>query len=732
MSNYLRENFPRAAALPRTVLQSTSVETLRKTSNVMRYWDQFVSRHEVAARQVVTVSDVVGYMFFRVLGNTDEHLSGSLSLASFLNGEAACLERGLKLRAESGEVDLQCREFRKDLFFKNAIAHLQKEHSENLKCVHARPIWFEDEERLLAAASADTAGLQDRALIRLLLNSGSRGASIVQIRWNEHIWYEEADFDGRPALHIKIPGSKTLDGTDLVVVLKDEACEDVKKWVDRRRKIHTGLENKTLFITRYGEELSPPGITMMIRRLSTFAGYGEGFFTAHSGRMGYACRVTAEEYSKGHTTVDIFDRLASMGLWAHGSKAIQGYCQTSVRRYFDGRRPLTWEQFKLLSPEILHHLHPLNSVIRRQPVWFEHDQEVLYRICESLGLEGMRTTANQARLRRAIGQRMYRGSEPFRSFVDSLETGKGSRCEHAMAVVSLMIELGYLSDVKSFDSISVTELYAVREKLVSAPGEVRRSRKQTLCKMARQVRAHKLVDVASAIERQNRLKRRTRNKQVDVGHLAYKRAVILGYPAHEASAQEVRDLPRLEDLPDYPQSPSPSSSSDRPLYPPSPVASATSLTLPSHISVSSRISETSFSLGSMSPLSLSSGSCESPLPASQSVVGTSESHLDPSAYARVMRETMVRTIREHGVEVNRNVSSLPPVTPPRGSHTNPSGGTARAWTPSSSSNSQARGQPMTPHTSAAPAHTPSTSSTTRETGWRESAEQLGWKRPKWF
>ena len=46
--------------------------------------------------------------------------------------------------------------------------------------VHNRPIWFQDERRLIEATSTCTIGLEDRALIRVLVHSGAEAHDASQ------------------------------------------------------------------------------------------------------------------------------------------------------------------------------------------------------------------------------------------------------------------------------------------------------------------------------------------------------------------------------------------------------------------------------------------------------------------------------------------------------------------------------------------------------------------------
>jgi len=91
----------------------------------------------------------------------------------------------------------------------------------------------------------------------------------------------------------------------------------------------------------------------------------KGFFTSHSGRMGYGSRVAAKILSQGGNVQEIYGRLGLTGLWSPNSSAIERYCDTRVRRFFDGDIRLLWVEFKRLSPETMHGLSHINEPRKR-------------------------------------------------------------------------------------------------------------------------------------------------------------------------------------------------------------------------------------------------------------------------------------------------------------------------------------------------------------------------------
>ena len=63
-------------------------------------------------------------------------------------------------------------EVKANTFFKNTCFQIRQRLGESFDAVHAPPIWYTDEERLIRATSVCTMGLQDRVLIRTLIHTG--------------------------------------------------------------------------------------------------------------------------------------------------------------------------------------------------------------------------------------------------------------------------------------------------------------------------------------------------------------------------------------------------------------------------------------------------------------------------------------------------------------------------------------------------------------------------------
>ncbi len=72
-------------------------------------------------------------------------------------------------------------------------------------------------------------------------------------------------------------------------------------------------------------------------------------------------------FSRGREVSDVYARAGASGLWAQRSSAIARYCDFRARRFFEGESAISFEEFKVAEPEVLHGLAPLPSVQRRPP-----------------------------------------------------------------------------------------------------------------------------------------------------------------------------------------------------------------------------------------------------------------------------------------------------------------------------------------------------------------------------
>jgi hypothetical protein len=399
----------------------------------------------------------------------------------------------------------------------------------------------------LAAIGADTSGLQDKALIRLLIASGARAASLIKMRVNEHVHEITTPLDDMPALRMEIPGSKVPNGEAYHAYISGDAYNDIMAWVERRRRLYPRCPY--LFCTGVGSQLSTCGITMMLSRLSEKAGYGYGFFTAHSGRMGYACRRAAYEYCRGNSTHDVLDELATLGHWAFGSPVILSYVKTSIQRFFFNNRSISWEEFQALPPTVLHELDGLGNVENRGNTRYKQDLTVLHRICASLDLQHLLNSQDQYLIRRQIARRMYRDNSAFRLYVDSINpSGRGG--DFAIKVVPLLVEHRMLGFGRPFENLTREELDMITRAIAyRQPGGVprdqdgRRIRRPQAAQLPRQVRHHEVETLEEARALRRRLRRRYADRQVNIVYFADGREAVLTYPPRDANVVHVRNLP---------------------------------------------------------------------------------------------------------------------------------------------------------------------------------------------
>ena len=174
------------------------------------------------------------FSIYEHMSTTDDAYAGVLSMSTFLN------ELKLLIRVfgeHYGErFKLTVAEIQQNVWFKNARKELQDRLGDKQRHVHGRPIWFQDEKRLIAATSTSTMGLQDRALIRVLVHSGARAHDASQILTDLHV--EETFYhNGSPAIKLFVPSIKNQRGDVSVTFFIGEPYRDVLAWVRRRRVI---------------------------------------------------------------------------------------------------------------------------------------------------------------------------------------------------------------------------------------------------------------------------------------------------------------------------------------------------------------------------------------------------------------------------------------------------------------------------------------------------------------
>lgn len=200
----------------------------------------------------------------------------------------------------------------------------------------------------------------DRALPRVMILTGARGFDIKEIHKTLRI-REMQTQDGSPAIILRVPNIKTQRGDLVETWIEGEAYSDLKNWWDRRLNIYS--DSPYLFITINGAPVSAEYLSNRFACWSSAAGYAYRFFSSHSGRMAFGCRLAAEVLSRGGTDADIYQWASSTGLWANGSNAVKRYCDTNVRRFFnDPLSNVNWIE----SPDVhIRRLPPLDAEKKR-------------------------------------------------------------------------------------------------------------------------------------------------------------------------------------------------------------------------------------------------------------------------------------------------------------------------------------------------------------------------------
>jgi hypothetical protein len=136
-----------------------------------------------------------------------------------------------------------------------------------------------------------------------------------------------------------------LIGEDYLVLMR---------WILHRRQITTELPY--LFFTRNFTMISCDSVTMMLSDLSISAGYGRGFFSSHSLRVGYASRVAAEGFANNESTLQIYDRLCDGKRWGRRSISVSRYIDPNLKSFFREGLGMTIEQFFASNPKLVHGL----------------------------------------------------------------------------------------------------------------------------------------------------------------------------------------------------------------------------------------------------------------------------------------------------------------------------------------------------------------------------------------
>ncbi len=347
---------------------------MRRVEATERIWDFFVSMHN-RIENIAGLDEIIAFMYYRVATVIpgDPH-SGCLKLQTFTGTELNLVIYLLAGR-HGPDFQLTFKGVRSSIRFKNAERDIMEKLGESAMYVHARPIWHRDEECLIAATSSCDQGLQERAIIRTLIRTGGRASDIRIVDYRYHL-EETVDHFNQPVIRLRTPSLKNRRGDVVESWISGEGYRDLKAWLQKRKTIFP--DSPYLFITTKGDQVSAESISVSLATLSEFAGYAKRFFSSHSGRMSFACRLAAKVFALGGTVVDVYAKAEMTGLWATRSRSVERYCDISVRRFFDSESdPLTWDQFKALDPVILHGLSHINPLKKKPQTWIVHNRNYL-------------------------------------------------------------------------------------------------------------------------------------------------------------------------------------------------------------------------------------------------------------------------------------------------------------------------------------------------------------------
>ena len=99
--------------------------------------------------------------------------------------------------------------------------------------VSARPIWYEDEKRLLSATSSCTRGYHDRALPVLLIHTGARTNDACAILYEDLKWRKLSVGEG--FYEIPIPNQKAANNRPAFARVSGDAAAHMREWLVRRQ-----------------------------------------------------------------------------------------------------------------------------------------------------------------------------------------------------------------------------------------------------------------------------------------------------------------------------------------------------------------------------------------------------------------------------------------------------------------------------------------------------------------
>lgn len=436
---------------------------------IQRFYPSLIDRPP-SIKQIVYFMAARCGVFDQDFAASEIEYFGKVSLLTFVYSDLQCLVK--YLQREYGErFHLTPHNVRQHDLFKNAFRKLKEFLGDSVRsqAVHARVIWYSDEQRLISATSRCTMGLQMRAFLRVMLQTGARGKELGRINYYHDV-KEKLDHHGKHVIEIRILNKKGQGDYHWCTIRGEEECDDVARWLKRRRVIFK--QSEWLFITNIGQQIQAPKISMQLSTLAVAAGYGERFFTSHSGRQSYGCRRAAYHFSRGESTSRAVDELGKLGPWKYGSSAISRYIDPSVHKYFDHMHgeALTWDQFKELPPSQLHQMESgMSPVVRLDRVAFFFDMDLVTRVASWLG-SALDCDNSQWDLLRYIWRRLYSRDSELRNWVAELHPEKSNlgRDDACQTIYSLFenewIDVGF-----TFADLTVSKREKLKDDLLRDP-----------------------------------------------------------------------------------------------------------------------------------------------------------------------------------------------------------------------------------------------------------------------
>lgn len=352
--------------------------------------------------QAITVKHIVAFFLYRVLGEGDMNdiHSGSVSLAAFFPNDLYPLLTHLNV---TRQANFDVETVRRDPEFRE-MRRIMKEFYGDISHTSSRIIWWQDEVRLRSCFNLDTSSKQDEAVFVLLLRSGFRTESISEIRLATDVYIED---DG--TVVVTIPRSKTSFERDFRFPLVGDDAKILRRWIYHRREIFQ--QSPYLFLSRNGGPISCNHVTQMIGKLAQCAGYGFGFFTAHSFRRAYANRLAAEVFAAGGSVRKATEKIADGVRWHIRSKIAERYIDPILPTNFSGGRALELLDLMNRSPEDMHRLRNMGRAVQRPILWFEQPSPWVADFCHRVGVV---YTGEHTKDSKNIGYRLMDLDDDFR------------------------------------------------------------------------------------------------------------------------------------------------------------------------------------------------------------------------------------------------------------------------------------------------------------------------------